>query len=418
MIQLVRGFRDILPGEVERWQAVEKTATELFEDFGFKQIRIPILERTELFARSIGEDTDIVEKEMYTFPDRKGELITLRPEATASIVRSYIQHRIYATDPVQKLYTIGPMFRRERPQKGRYRQFYQIDVEILGVESAYADVQLIFMLMILLKRLDVADAQAHVNSLGCPKCRPDFRTKLSEFIALKTDKLCSDCNRRQERNPLRVLDCKVPSCREAMAEAPSILDSLCEDCKKHFKILTDSLKDLKVPFVINKQIVRGLDYYTRTIFEIQTGSLGAQSAVVGGGRYDNLVKMLGGPNLPATGFAIGFDRLVEIAGPHIGGDEKSPDVFVAALGEESMAKAFNWSCALGAEGIYAEVDLSNRSLKSLMKRADKFGVDRVLIVGDKELSDGSAILRDMKTKAQEAIPIDDIVEAIKARVKT
>ena len=417
MIQLVRGFRDILPGEVERWQAVEKTATELFEDFGFKQIRIPILERTELFARSIGENTDIVEKEMYTFPDRKGELITLRPEATASIVRSYIQHRIYATDPVQKLYMIGPMFRRERPQKGRYRQFYQIDVEILGVESAYADVQLIFMLMILLKRLDVADAQAHINSLGCPKCRPDFRTKLSEFIALKTDKLCSDCNRRRERNPLRVLDCKVPSCREAMAEAPSILDSLCGDCKKHFQILTESLKDLKVPFVINKQIVRGLDYYTRTIFEIQTGSLGAQSAVVGGGRYDNLVKMLGGPDLPATGFAIGFDRLVEIAGPHIGGGEKSPDIFVAALGEESMAKAFSWSCALGADGLYAEVALSGRSLKSLMKRADKLGVDHVLIVGDKELSEGSAILRDMKTKAQEAIPIDDIVEAIKARVK-
>ncbi len=220
MIQLIRGFKDILPGEVELWQAVEKVARELLEDFGFKEIRIPIMERTELFARSIGEDTDIVEKEMYTFPDRKGDLITLRPEATASIVRAYIQHRLYAADPVQKFYTIGPMFRRERPQKGRYRQFYQINAEIFGVQSGLADVQLIFLLVTLFSRLRVPDVKAHINSLGCPKCRPKFKAALSEFLAAVSDKLCADCLRRKDRNPLRVLDCKVPACREAMAGAP------------------------------------------------------------------------------------------------------------------------------------------------------------------------------------------------------
>jgi histidyl-tRNA synthetase len=416
MIQLVRGFRDILPDETHRWKAVEKTAVDLFEDFGFREICLPILERTELFARSIGEGTDIVEKEMYTFPDRKGDLITLRPEATASIVRSYIQHRLYAKDPVQKLYTVGPMFRRERPQKGRFRQFYQIDAEILGVESAYADAELIFMLMVLVERLDVPDAQAHINSLGCPHCRPDFKARLSAFISSKADALCSDCIRRRERNPLRVLDCKVPACREAMADAPAILDSLCYDCSRHFKTLTDSLSDLNIPYVVDKRIVRGLDYYTRTIFEIQTGSLGAQSAVVGGGRYDNLVKMLGGPDMPATGFAIGFDRLVEIAGPGVGSGEIRPDIFIAAIGEKSISKAFNWSCALGLEGVHAELDLSGRSLKGLMKRADKLGVAYVLIVGDKEIEEGSLILRNMKTKDQESIQVDGLVEKLKQAV--
>ncbi|MBW1837133.1 MAG: histidine--tRNA ligase, partial [Deltaproteobacteria bacterium] len=216
MIQLIRGFRDILPGEVEQWQQIEKTAVALFEDFGFKEIRIPIMEKAELFARSIGEDTDIVEKEMYTFPDRKGDLITLRPEATASIVRAYIQHRLYATDPVQKFYTIGPMFRRERPQKGRYRQFYQINVEVLGIASPLVDVQLIFLLMTLFARLAVKDIKAHINSLGCPACRPGFRQVLSDFLVDISDSLCSDCARRHHRNPLRVLDCKVPTCREAV----------------------------------------------------------------------------------------------------------------------------------------------------------------------------------------------------------
>ncbi|MDH3881136.1 MAG: histidine--tRNA ligase, partial [Desulfobacteraceae bacterium] len=339
MIQLIRGFKDILPGEVELWQQIEKTARSLLEDFGFKEIRIPIMERTELFARSIGEDTDIVEKEMYTFPDRKGDLITLRPEATASVCRSYIQHKLYATDPVRKFYTIGPMFRRERPQKGRYRQFYQINAEIFGVDSPLADVELIFILVTLFSKLSVSDVNAHINSLGCPECRPMFKTALSDFLTSLNENLCSDCVRRKDRNPLRVLDCKVPACRAAMTDAPSIPDYLCPTCDQHFETTQKALSALNVPFVVDKGLVRGLDYYTRTTFEIQTSALGAQNAIAGGGRYDGLIKALGGPDIPATGFAIGLDRLTEIAGSNSTDLVKTPDIFIAALGEKGGSLA-------------------------------------------------------------------------------
>ena len=418
MIQLIRGFKDILPGEVERWQQVEKITVALFEDFGFRQIRIPIMERTELFKRSIGEDTDIVEKEMYTFPDRKGDLVTLRPEATASIVRAYIQHRLFASDPVQKLYMIGPMFRRERPQKGRYRQFYQIDAEIFGVDSPLADVQLIFLLTTLFSRLQVADARAHINSLGCPRCRPGFKTALREMLLSVSDRLCADCIRRRDRNPLRVLDCKVPSCREALAAAPSILDHLCDDCKEDFDVVQQSLERLAVPYEVDKRLVRGLDYYGRTTFEIQTGALGAQSAVAGGGRYDGLVKELGGPEIPATGFAIGFDRLVEICGLDSAGLQQKPQLFVAALGDRSQSLAFEWICRLGQVGIRAEIDFSGRSLKSQMKRANRLGAAYTLIVGEDELARGQAILRNMQTKEQVSISIDNLVNNIQSQLTT
>ena len=417
MIQLIRGFKDILPGEVELWQEIESVARRLFEDFGFKEIRIPIMEKTELFARSIGEDTDIVEKEMYTFPDRKGDLITLRPEATASICRSYIQHKLYATDPVQKFYVIGPMFRRERPQKGRYRQFYQINAEIFGVASPLADVQLIYLLVKLFTQLKVADLEAHINSLGCPDCRPNFKAALTEFLMAVSGDLCPDCIRRRDRNPLRVLDCKVPTCRDALADAPSILDSLCDDCRKDFDQVQEMLDKLDIPFVVDKRLVRGLDYYARTTFEIQTTALGAQSAVAGGGRYDGLVKELGGPDIPATGFAIGFDRLTEVSGLTAAEFYREPDIFIAALGEKSSAMAFEWVCALGIEGVRAEMDYSNKSLKAQMKRANRFGVPYVMIVGDDELKQGSAILRNMQTKEQESIPFDDVVEKVKAVVR-
>ena len=335
MIQLIRGFRDILPGDVELWQHIERTAIELFRAFGFQEIRIPVMEKTELFARSIGDTTDIVEKEMYTFPDRKGDLITLRPEATASIVRSYIQHKLYAQDPVQKFYMVGPMFRRERPQKGRYRQFYQIDVEIFGVTSPLADVQLIYLLHVLFDRLAVPDTMAHINSLGCPECRQEYRKVLVNYLNTVADRLCADCRRRKDTNPLRVLDCKVPTCREALTDAPSILDSLCRDCREDFDTVQERLTRLDIPYIVNDRLVRGLDYYNRTTFEMQTGSLGAQSAVAGGGRYDGLIEMLGGPSLPATGFAIGFDRLVEVCALDSSLYHQSPDIFIAALGEAS-----------------------------------------------------------------------------------
>jgi len=416
MIQLIRGFKDILPGETELWQQVENTAKSLFEDFGFKEIRIPIMERTELFARSIGEDTDIVEKEMYTFPDRKGDLITLRPEATASVCRSYIQHKLYATDPVRKFYTIGPMFRRERPQKGRYRQFYQINAEIFGVNSPLVDVELIFLLNTLFSKLSVPDVTAHINSLGCPDCRPDFKAALSDFLMSVVNDLCSDCVRRKDRNPLRVLDCKVPSCREALEDAPSILDYLCATCIQHFETVKNALATLDVSFVVDKGLVRGLDYYTRTTFEMQTHALGAQNAVAGGGRYDGLVKSLGGPDTPATGFAIGLDRLTEIAGLDSSDIFKTPDIFIAALGPKSRVLAFEWHCALCLKGIKTEMEFEDKSLKSQMKQADRMGAEHVLIVGDNEIKEGKVILRNMKTKDQVSIPIENVVENIRAKI--
>ncbi len=416
MIQLIRGFKDILPGEVELWQHIEKTATTLFQNFGYKEIRIPIMERTGLFARSIGEDTDIVEKEMYTFPDRKGDLITLRPEATASICRAYIQHKLHASDPVRKFYTIGPMFRRERPQKGRYRQFYQINLEAFGIESPLVDVELIFLLTTLLTRLSISDVQAHINSLGCPECRPQYKSALTDFINSAGDRLCSDCTRRKDKNPLRVLDCKVPACKDAMTGAPSIIDHLCPECRDHFKTVKSGLKSLKVPFIVDPLLVRGLDYYTRTTFEIHTGALGAQSAVAGGGRYDGLVKALGGPQMPATGFAIGFDRLAEIAALNNDNFEKKPAIFIAALGEKSSAMAFEWSCALGLAGVVCEMDLTGKSLKSQMKRADRLGAKYVLILGDREIEDNTAILRNMLTKKQVPVNLDNIVESIQEKI--
>jgi histidyl-tRNA synthetase len=416
-IQLIRGFKDILPGETELWKYIEKIAVGVFESFGFKEIRLPVLEHSELFARSIGADTDIVEKEMYTFPDRKGVLITMRPEATASVVRAYIQHKLYSKDSVQKFYTIGPMFRRERPQKGRYRQFYQINAEVFGIASPLIDAQLIFMLTTIFSRLKVADIVTHINSLGCPVCRPEFKKALSTLLSLVSEKLCSDCARRHKKNPLRVLDCKVPACRDAMADAPSILNFLCPECKEHFNILKETLENLEIPYHVDKNLVRGLDYYTRTTFEIQTGSLGAQSAVAGGGRYDGLVKSLGGPDHPAIGFAIGLDRLAEIISTKPDDLLQSPEIFIAAIGSQSRRVALEWACRLSIEGIKTEINLTDRSLKSQMKRADRLGAAHVIIVGENELKQGSVIMRNLLTKDQIFIPVQGLVANIKQTLK-
>ena len=413
MIQSVRGFKDILPGDVEVWQQIEKEAIAVFEDFGFRQMRLPIIEKTELFARSIGENTDIVEKEMYTFEDRNGDKLTLRPEATAVAVRSYIQHKLYAGNPIQKLYTIGPMFRRERPQKGRYRQFYQINAEVFGVDSPYMDAQLIYMLSTLFKRLSVLNVEAHINSLGCPECRPLFQEALAKLLSSRQDVLCDNCKRRSITNPLRVLDCKSPLCRDAVKDAPSIMDFLCDECNKHFDIVKQSLHNLDVPFVLDKRLVRGLDYYTRTTFELQTTAMGAQNAVAGGGRYDGLIKQLGGQSQPAVGFAIGFDRLAEIISANKQNLIRNPDLFVIATGEKARSKAFVWSSNLNALGIFSEMDFSDRSLKSLMKRAGKLNTDYVLIVGEKELDSNKIILRNMNTREQIEIQEENVIATVK-----
>ncbi|MBU0465585.1 MAG: histidine--tRNA ligase [Proteobacteria bacterium] len=409
-MQTIRGFRDILPEQISLWQKVEKEAILLFEAFGFKEIRIPILEKTELFARSIGEVTDIVEKEMYTFEDRKGDKLTLRPEATASIVRSYIQHKMYTIDPVRKFYMIGPMFRRERPQKGRYRQFYQIDAEVFGIESAYIDSQLIFLLNELFKRLGLTGLSAHINSLGCPECRPSFQKALLDFIESKKDRLCENCLRRMDKNPLRILDCKIADCRKALANAPATLDYLCNDCSDHFDIVKTTLEKQGLDFIVDKSLVRGLDYYTRTAWEIQTTALGAQSAIAGGGRYDGLVKELGGPQTPAIGFAIGFDRLVEVMEQIDKTPEDRPlDLFIVSLGDAAMEKGYHWSCELNQAGIRTEMDFRGKSMKSLMKRADKLSAQYVLIAGENELMENAIVLRNMNTKEQVSLAMENLV---------
>jgi len=413
MLQLIKGFKDILPGEADRWRRIETLAAGTFGAFGFFEIRPPVMERTELFKRSIGEDTDIVEKEMYTFEDRGGDLVTLRPEATASVVRAYIQHKLYADTPVAKLYTIGPMFRRERPQKGRYRQFHQINAEAFGVAAPYMDAQLIFMLMTLFSALGLKDTRVHINSLGCAQCRPAFKQRLLSFLEGRKADLCEDCTRRIDRNPLRVLDCKVDRCRRVSAEAPQITDFLCPGCAAHFDEVTGLLTDLAVGFDIDKRLVRGLDYYTRTTFEVQTDRLGAQSAIAGGGRYDELVKLLGGPDQPAVGFAVGLERLVElVAMEETVSDAAHPRLFIAALGEAARRRAFGWMCALNRRGFEVEMSLEERGLKSQMKTADKWNASHVLIAGDAEMETGRLILRDMKTKAQQEIPLGDVPGAL------
>ena len=418
MIRLVRGFKDILPEETGLWQYVEGVVRELFDDFGFAELRIPIVEQTELFARSIGADTDIVEKEMYTFADRSGGSLTLRPEATASVVRAYIEHKLYAKDPVWKLYSVGPMFRRERPQKGRYRQFYQINAEVFGLHDPRADAELILFLMTFMQRLELSDIELHINSLGCPECRPSFKKALKAFLAGHSERLCSDCLRRRDKNPLRIFDCKVPTCKETMQDAPSILEHLCKDCRNHFDTVQSALERFHIPFQTNHRLVRGLDYYTRTTFEVLAGALGAQDAVAGGGRYDGLVKSLGGPDQPGVGFAIGVDRVMELLEGRAQEFEKRPDLYIAALGSQAQDRAFEWMQHIRRQKVRTEMDFQDRSLKAQMRRANKLGAPYVLIVGDRELEDGAAVLRNLETKEQEQVPVRDLVSAVVSKVRT
>jgi len=418
-IASVRGFKDILPGEVEKWRYAEEKAREIFSSFGVREIQIPILEKTELFQRGIGENTDIVEKEMYTFTDRGNESLTLRPEATASVIRAYVQHSLHARDPVSKLFTIGPMFRRERPQKGRYRQFHQINVEFIGVGSPFMDAEIILLLMVLLGNLGIEGLQLELNSLGCPECRPAFRQAVTHFLKDRTEGLCEDCLRRRDTNPLRVFDCKVEGCRQVIAHAPQLLDFLCTDCKTHFENVQAYLKVFDLPFEIKPRMVRGLDYYTRTAFEVTASSLGAQSAVAGGGRYDRLIAELGGPDIPGIGFAIGMERLISLMPAANESFVQNPDIFIAALGDVPRLWAFALCNYLRMAGIRAEMGYDEKSLKSQMKRSDKLMCSFTLILGDRELQENKAELKDMKKGTQETIKLDnfdDIAEAIIRKV--
>ena len=408
----IKGFKDILPGEIDPWQRLDACVREIFDAFGFREIKPPAMEWTELFSRSIGEDTDIVSKEMYTIRDSKGRGMTLRPEATASVTRAYIQNRLYLDNPVQKLFVTGPMFRHENPQKGRFRQFHQIDAEIFGDAGPRSDADLIVMLLHLFESLSLSGLSLQLNSLGCPDCRPAFREALRDYLEESAQGLCEDCTRRARTNPLRVFDCKAAACQGLVAGAPSVLDHLCGDCRAHFDALQGLLGDANVVYTVNPRLVRGLDYYTRTAFEVQTERLGAQNAVAGGGRYDGLVKQLGGPDHPAIGFAIGVERLIALMNEVREPEQPAPSLFVAALGDEAARRAFAWVTALRKAGLRVETDYAARSLKSQMKRADRLNASRVLIVGENELASGKGLLRDMETKAQEEIPLDDLVEKI------
>jgi histidyl-tRNA synthetase len=410
-ITAIRGFKDILPEDARRFWEVESIARQVFNCFGFQEIRTPIMEKTELFKRTIGETTDIVEKEMYTFADRDSEFLTLRPEATASVIRAYIEHNMSAAEQITKLFTIGPMFRRERPQKGRFRQFNQIDVELFGEDKPQSDAEIIFMLMHFLTSTGLRDLQLEINSLGCLDCRFEFSREILNFLNKSVDNLCPDCLRRAGANPLRVFDCKVETCADTIANAPTILDFLCADCESHFAQVQSFLKDLCISFAINPRMVRGLDYYTKTAFEVKTSALGAQNAIAGGGRYNSLVSDLGGPEVPGIGFAVGFERLIACL-PEEGKNKFKTDLFIATLGEQAQKLAFGLTNELRRAGISAEMDYADKSLKSQLKRADKLNSSFAVIIGDKEISEKQAILRNMKTKDQQTIPLDDLLKSI------
>jgi histidyl-tRNA synthetase len=404
-LKALNGFKDILPGETVLWRQVEDRARDVFARFNYIEIILPILEKTELFARSIGESTDIVEKEMYTFVDKQ---ITMRPEATASLLRAYIEHGLYVQKPVQKLFTIGPMFRHERPQQGRLRQFHQLDAEVIGSANPLVDAELIAMGSMLLTELGLC-VSLELNSLGCQECRPGFRAALLSFLESRQASLCDDCKRRSATNPLRVLDCKNPDCHRIVEDAPSIQEHLCSECATHFSAVQDGLRQLDIGYSLNKFMVRGLDYYCRTTFEFITTDLGSQSAVCAGGRYDGLVEQLGGPKMPGIGFAMGLERLILLLLQKKKGIDHLDkiDFFIAGLGKEASQLTFSLVHSLRKKGARVAMDLDGRSLKNQMKQANKAAARYVLMIGDEELAKNKGILRDMVTQEQQEIPLGD-----------
>jgi histidyl-tRNA synthetase len=417
-LKALKGFKDILPDEVGLWQFIEGKARDIFHRYGFEEIKVPILEKTELFVRTIGESTDIVEKEMYTFKDRNGASIAMRPEGTASVIRSYIENGLYVRGSVQRLYTIGPMFRHERPQKGRLRQFHQMSVEVLGSDSAMIDAEIMAMAWQLLCEIGL-EASLEINSLGCPDCRPSFKEKLQDFINERLEHLCEDCQRRSVTNPLRVLDCKSVHCQEQYTSAPSILQHLCGVCSDHFNEVKGALDLLGVPYSVNHKMVRGLDYYTKTAFELITTELGAQGAIGAGGRYNGLVKQLGGPDVPGIGFAMGIERLVMLLSQK---DElqtqPGPDLFLVTLGEAAYEKGFHLMQMLRALGVRVMMDHERRSMKNQMKQANKQKARFVLILGDNELENKEAALKNMLSGEQEIVDLATDFENWAAVVKT
>ncbi|RJP16186.1 MAG: histidine--tRNA ligase [Candidatus Abyssobacteria bacterium SURF_5] len=405
-----RGMYDILPDRIHQWRHLEDSARSLFSLFGYSEIRTPLVEETQLFARGIGETTDIVTKEMYTFADRKGRSLTLRPEGTASIVRAYVEHKLYAQQALAKLYYMGPMFRYERPQAGRNRQFFQIGAEAFGSLSPLLDFELIDLADSFFDRVGFKRLNLMLNSLGCAADRRNYAESLRAYFSDKLPMLCPDCIERLEKNPLRVLDCKVEACKALAAGAPPPLDHLCEDCTQHFKMLCSLLEGAGIQYVVDPRLVRGLDYYTRTVFEFQHPDLGARAAICGGGRYDNLVEEIGGPPTPASGFSIGVEATLlamekeELLAPH----EEPPVAFICSIGERALREAALLAARLRNTGIKVEVDYEGRSLKAQMKMAHRLGVRFALILGEEELARDSARMREMATGEEALVSLRKI----------
>jgi histidyl-tRNA synthetase len=411
VIQRPRGTRDILPPESRLWAAVEATARDVFHAFGAEEIRTPIFEATELFVRSVGEATDIVHKEMYTFPDRKGRSLTLRPENTASVARAWIENGLAERSHPLRLYYIGPMFRYERAQRGRYRQFAQIGLEILGAASPLADVELLVALHELFTRLGFDDLVIHLNNLGDPDDRPRYAAAIRERLLPHRDELCVDCVRRLDESPLRILDCKVPRCQALAASVPGIDELAGEPSRAHVAAVARQLEGLGIAYERDPRLVRGLDYYLRTVFEVVSPKLGTGTVLCGGGRYDRLISDLGGPSLPGTGFAIGEDRLVEVLPDRFRSDVLAvPRLVVVPLGEAAGERVMGYVRAWLRAGVRVEIEVSGRSLKSALKRADREGFAAVAILGDDELAAGTVTVRDLARGSQDAVAFESLPE--------
>ena len=415
-IRAPRGTMDVFPETPGIWRLLEETVRSVCRNAGYTEIRTPIFEHTELFQRGVGESTDIVEKEMYTFLDKGQRSITLRPEGTAPVVRSYLEHKMWAGPQPVKVYYIGPMFRYARPQLGRLRQHTQFGVEALGASSPALDAEVISLLISVYQSLGLEGFVVRLNSIGCSKCRHHYKESLISLLSKHVDELCGDCKRRLMRNPLRVLDCKNERCARLAKELPPIFEYLCEDCSQHFDGVTQCLKALDLVYELDPTIVRGLDYYTKTVFEVVHSGLGAQDALGGGGRYDGLAEELGGTPTPAVGFAAGIERAVQVlqeaAGEGAGRDTFGVNVFIAAMGDEAKLQAFRMTHTLRKHGISADIDYLDRSLRSQMKYADKLGVKKVVIIGEDELRGDYAIVRDMATGEQTQVPFGDLVKAL------
>ncbi len=409
----VKGTRDILPPEVEDWKQLESIAVQTFEAYGYRELRAPIFEMTALFEKGTGETSDVVIKEMYTFIDKGGRSITLRPEYTPSVVRAVIEHRLDLRPEPMRYYYMGPMFRYDKPQRGRYRQFHQIDIEVLGEKGPDVDAEIIEMAHSLLGKLGLTNTQTLLNSVGCRACRPAYVRQLREAALARTSELCPDCQRKAETNPLRIFDCKVESCRKVAAAFPSIQDYLCSVCGDHFQGLLDDLDVYGIAHTIEPRLVRGLDYYTRTTFEIVSPNLGAQNALLGGGRYDDLMKDYGGPDMPAIGFAMGMERILSVARiPR----KKRHFLYVAALGPEAMKKGMQLARMFRGRGIEVLLEFKERGMKALLSRASKLEAAWTLVIGEEELKRGRFGLKEMSSGRQtEGTPEEILRQVLDSR---